>query len=51
MVIEIENDPGTLQGSSVWSIDMADGLVAIGCDNGTVEIWDCITGLIKCQAC
>lgn len=47
--IEIENDPGTLQGSSVWSIDMADGLVAIGCDNGTVEIWDCITGLIKCQ--
>ena len=31
-------------GVSVWCLDMGDSLVVAGCDNGRVEIWDCISG-------
>ena len=36
-------------GGSAWCLDMADGLVAVGCDDGTVELWDCCSGQLKCQ--
>ena len=30
-------------------VDLADSLVAVGCDNGTVELWDCCSGQLKCK--
>ena len=38
-----------LSGSSAWCVDLADSLVAVGCDNGTVELWDCCSGQLKCK--
>ena len=34
---------------NVWSVDMADSLVVLGCDTGRVEVWDCMTGQLKCH--
>jgi len=31
-------------GVSVWCLDLGDSLVVAGCDNGRVEVWDCISG-------
>ena len=38
-----------VSGSSAWCVDLADSLVAVGCDNGTVELWDCCSGQLKCK--
>ena len=38
-----------LSGSSAWCVDLAESLVAVGCNNGTVELWDCCSGQLKCK--
>ena len=38
-----------LSGSSIWSLDMAEGLVVVGCDSGQVEVYDVITGELRCH--
>ena len=38
-----------VSGSSIWSLDMAEGLVVVGCDSGQVEVYDVMTGDLRCQ--
>ena len=33
--------------NSVWTMDCEDGLIILGCSNGTVEIWDTLSGQLK----
>ena len=32
---------------SVWTMDCEDGLIILGCSNGTIEIWDTLSGQLK----
>ena len=41
--------PDILSSSSIWSLDMAEGLVVVGCDSGQVEVFDVMTGELRCQ--
>jgi len=34
--------------SSIWCIDMAEGLIIVGCDSGRLEVWDSTSGAFKC---
>ena len=42
-------DPGLVSGSSIWSLDMAEGLVVVGCDSGIVEVFDVTNGELRCH--
>ena len=32
---------------AIWCMDCSDGLLAVGCSDGTVELWDAATGALK----
>lgn len=32
---------------SIWCVTLRDGLVAAGCSDGTVELWDAVTGALR----
>ena len=34
---------------AIWSVDLAEDLVILGCDTGRVEVWDALTGEFRCQ--
>jgi len=34
---------------SIWCIDMAEGLIIIGCDSGKLEVWDSSSGDYMCE--
>ena len=33
--------------SSVWAMDVSDGLLVLGCSNGRIELWESFTGKLK----
>ena len=33
--------------SSVWAMDVSDGLLVLGCSNGRIELWESFTGILK----
>ena len=45
----VASDQSESCAGNVWSVDMADSLVVLGCDTGRVEVWDCMTGQLKCH--
>jgi len=41
--------PSTHNLPSIWSVDLAEGLVILGCETGRLEVWDALTGQFRCQ--
>ena len=33
--------------NSIWTMDCEDGLIILGCSNGSIEIWDTLSGQLK----
>lgn len=39
--------PPPAQAPAIWALDLHDGLLALGCSDGSVEFWDAASGHFK----
>jgi len=42
-----EKEGGEIE--SVWCLDLAEGLVVLGCNSGRIEVWNAVTGELCCS--
>ena len=44
---KIRTDNELNKSNSIWTMDCEDGLIILGCSNGSIEIWDTLSGQLK----